>query len=258
MAEEVLVLTVLLRYRLVIDIGRRGGPLLTGLAAGAVLVAAVALATPAGTPDTSRLDVGGAALARTVPSPGAVVPSPLAVPSVTVPPPVTPAATPNSPPPPTTTEATIPEATTGTPAPERVDAAVEVAPEPDPPASGAGFAAAVIAATNLERAAAGCDDLRTDSRLTAAAQGHSEDMAEHGYFSHTGRDGSSFADRISAQGHPAPGGENIALGQSGAAEVVTAWMNSPGHRANILDCSFTSIGVGFDGRGSYWTQDFGR
>jgi Uncharacterized protein with SCP/PR1 domains len=78
------------------------------------------------------------------------------------------------------------------------------------------------------------------------------------YFTHDSRDGRRFSDRIRAQGDPEPGGENIAYGQHSAAEVVQDWMNSPSHRRNILDCSFTRIGVGFDRRGEYWVQDFGR
>ena len=113
-------------------------------------------------------------------------------------------------------------------------------------------------ATNAARARNGCGALTSDRRLNVAAQGHSEDMAANDYFSHTGQDGSSFADRIRAAGHPSPGGENIAQGQEDADEVVQAWMDSPGHRRNILDCAYTSIGVGYEPGGRYWTQDFGR
>jgi uncharacterized protein YkwD len=83
-------------------------------------------------------------------------------------------------------------------------------------------------------------------------------MAENDYFEHDGRDGSSFAERIEAQGYPSPGGENIAQGQPNAQAVVAAWLKSPGHRANIENCSFTAIGVGLAGGERYWTQDFGR
>lgn len=100
---------------------------------------------------------------------------------------------------------------------------------------------AVLAATSVERTDAGCGPLQPDARLRAAAQ----DMAENGYFSHTARDGRAFDERIRAAGHPAPGGENVAQGQDDAAEVVAAWMGSPGHRRNILNCSFVTLGVGF-------------
>jgi uncharacterized protein YkwD len=119
-------------------------------------------------------------------------------------------------------------------------------------------AADVVAATNSERARAGCRPLAVDPRLTAAAQDHAEDMAANDYFSHTGRDGRSFADRIRDAGHPRPAAENIAQGQPDAAAVVDAWMDSPGHRRNILDCSLTTIGVGHAGPRHYWVQAFGR
>ncbi|MFC9117117.1 CAP domain-containing protein [Streptomyces sp. NPDC057092] len=79
-----------------------------------------------------------------------------------------------------------------------------------------------------------------------------------GYFSHTGRDGSTFADRARAQGHPSPGAENIARGQGSAASVMEARMNSPGHRANILNCSLTGLGVGVVSSDWTWTQVFGH
>jgi uncharacterized protein YkwD len=127
-----------------------------------------------------------------------------------------------------------------------------------PPASaGGGVIGAVVAATNAQRQAAGCPALRTDNRLNAAAQRHSADMADRATLSHTGGDGSSFDERVQAAGYPAPAAENVAFGQSSPARVVAAWMDSAGHRRNILDCSYTAIGVGYDPRGHYWTQDFG-
>jgi uncharacterized protein YkwD len=116
----------------------------------------------------------------------------------------------------------------------------------------------VVDLVNAERAKAGCRALIVDQRLVAAAQAHSTDMAVNDYFSHTSPDGSTFADRIRAAGYPSPGAENIAKGYRSADEVMAAWMRSKGHRANILDCTLTAIGVGLDTRGSYWTQDFGR
>ncbi len=75
--------------------------------------------------------------------------------------------------------------------------------------------------------------------------------------SHTGSNGSSFDERVRAAGYPRPAAENVAFGQSSADIVVAAWMDSEGHRRNILNCEYTAIGVGFDQRGNYWTQDFG-
>ncbi|MFE2236226.1 CAP domain-containing protein [Streptomyces sp. NPDC059442] len=117
----------------------------------------------------------------------------------------------------------------------------------------------VVRLVNVERAAAGCKALTVDADLTDAAQEYSDAMAATGNFSHTGTDGTQPQDRIEAAGYTwSRSGENIAKGQADAAAVVDAWMNSPGHRANILNCGFTEIGVGVstDG-GPWWTQDFG-
>jgi uncharacterized protein YkwD len=118
---------------------------------------------------------------------------------------------------------------------------------------------AVIRLTNEERAAAGCSPLRADSRLRTAARRHSMDMGAHDYFSHTSRNGDTFADRIEAAGYPDPGAENIARGYPTAAAVMKGWMNSEGHRANILNCGLGAVGVGvyLGPGGPWWTQDFG-
>jgi uncharacterized protein YkwD len=115
----------------------------------------------------------------------------------------------------------------------------------------------VVALANMARAEAGCGELQVDERLTEAAQAHSDDMAAQGYFSHTSLDGRTLADRLLAVGFPSPGGENIAQGQRSALEVHDAWMGSEGHRANILNCDFTTIGVGLHAGTWTWTQDFG-
>ncbi|MEV5569391.1 CAP domain-containing protein [Spirillospora sp. NPDC052269] len=119
--------------------------------------------------------------------------------------------------------------------------------------------AAVFQLTNKQRAKAGCSPLRLDARLTRAARLHSQDMAAHNYFSHDSQNGDSPWDRIARQGYSQPGAENIAKGYSDAASVMKGWMNSPGHRANILNCGLKALGVGrADGSGgTLWTQDFG-
>jgi uncharacterized protein YkwD len=118
---------------------------------------------------------------------------------------------------------------------------------------------AVIRLTNAERAKAGCTALRTDARLALAARRHSADMAAKGYFDHNSQDGTTPWTRMERAGYSSPGAENIAMGQRTAAEVMNSWMNSPGHRANILNCKLRAIGVGIarGGTGLYWTQDFG-
>jgi uncharacterized protein YkwD len=83
-------------------------------------------------------------------------------------------------------------------------------------------------------------------------------MATKKYFSHTSQDGRTFDVRMREAGYPKPGGENIAMGYPNAAAVVDGWMKSTGHRENIENCSFTTMGVGLDTRGNYWTQNFGR
>ncbi|WAU81686.1 CAP domain-containing protein [Streptomyces sp. Qhu-G9] len=122
-------------------------------------------------------------------------------------------------------------------------------------------AAEVVALTNAERAAAGLPPLAEDPLLTRAAQAHSADMVARAFYSHTSPDGSEPWHRASAAGSTRRTiGENIACGQRSPAEVVRGWMDSPGHRANILKPAFTHIGVGFAGGGSagtYWTQLFG-
>lgn len=128
-------------------------------------------------------------------------------------------------------------------------------------------AAQVVELVNNERAQAGCPPLQISSQLAAAALGHSKDMADNDYFSHTSLDGRAFWQRIEAQGYSFwSAGENIAAGYQTPAAVMAGWMDSSGHRANILDCDFKDIGVGYyylaNDSGDlnyrhYWTQDFG-
>ncbi|MDX3667269.1 CAP domain-containing protein [Streptomyces europaeiscabiei] len=119
----------------------------------------------------------------------------------------------------------------------------------------------VITLTNAERTAAGLPPLSPDPLLTNAAQAHSADMVARAFYAHTSPDGSEPWHRAAAAGSTRRSiGENIACGQRSAAEVVRGWMDSPGHRANILKPGFTHIGVGFAGggaAGTYWTQLFG-
>jgi uncharacterized protein YkwD len=128
------------------------------------------------------------------------------------------------------------------------------------PAGNAAFEAQVVTLVNAERAGAGCAAVAVDDRLTTAARAHSADMASRDYFSHTTPEGVDFATRISAAGYRWSGaGENIAKGQRTPQDVMTSWMSSPGHRANILNCGFKNLGVGVaaDATGALlWTQDF--
>ncbi|MFC7844721.1 CAP domain-containing protein [Streptomyces sp. NPDC001046] len=120
-------------------------------------------------------------------------------------------------------------------------------------------AAQVLALVNEERAKVGCSPVAANSALAGLAQNYSEDMAKRGFFDHTDPDGRTPWDRAEKAGISNLGGENIARGQADAAAVMDAWMNSPGHRANILNCDFKTLGVGVElgSGGPWWTQNFG-
>lgn len=113
--------------------------------------------------------------------------------------------------------------------------------------------------TNVQRAQHGCTALRVDTRLRTAARLHSADMRDRNYFDHNSQDGRSPWDRIKAAGYTTPGAENIAKGYPTAAAVIQGWMNSPGHRENILNCKLKAVGIGvaYGSGGPWWTQDFG-
>jgi uncharacterized protein YkwD len=103
--------------------------------------------------------------------------------------------------------------------------------------------------------------LAWNCKLENAAQSHSSSMAENNYFDHTGLDGSSPGDRISAAGYNwKTYGENIAAGYQDAQSVMQSWLTSSGHCANIMNANFKEVGVGMvnssDSYGTYWTQVF--
>lgn len=101
-------------------------------------------------------------------------------------------------------------------------------------------------------------------KLEAAAENHSKDMAENGYFSHTGPDGVGIQQRISNQDYVWQAvGENIAAGQSSASAVVAGWLESPGHCRNIMNNAFTEMGMAEASNSetrysTYWTQTLGN
>ncbi|MFE3789846.1 CAP domain-containing protein [Streptomyces goshikiensis] len=119
--------------------------------------------------------------------------------------------------------------------------------------------AAVVTLVNQERAQAGCGPVRANPPLATLASAFSKDMAVRGFFDHTDPDGNTPWVRAQNAGIGGLGGENIARGQGDAESVMKAWMNSPGHKANILNCEFRTLGVGayFADGGPWWTQDFG-
>ncbi|WP_461030922.1 CAP domain-containing protein, partial [Streptomyces sparsus] len=131
--------------------------------------------------------------------------------------------------------------------------------KPTQPGKNATVEAQILALVNAERAKAGCQPVKADRKLDELAADFSRDMAVRGFFSHTSPDGESPWDRADAAGVTNLGGENIARGQADAEAVMEAWMQSPGHRANILNCDYKTMGVGahFEPGGPWWTQNFG-
>ncbi|WP_019891106.1 sigma-70 family RNA polymerase sigma factor [Streptomyces purpureus] len=214
---------------------------------------------------------GGTAHLLTAPEDGEKEAAPVAA----VPPPASPAHAIQSPPPsptpsasPSPSKSPTPSASPSppktarpspTPTPSRTTA--KPTPKPAPPGEASTSDARKVAElVNAERAKAGCGPVGTNSKLATAAQRHSEDMAARDYFDHTSPDGTDPGDRITAAGYRwSTYGENIARGQRGPAQVMDSWMNSSGHRANILNCSFKEMGVGIhEGSGGpWWTQAFG-
>ncbi|WP_245158862.1 CAP domain-containing protein [Blastococcus sp. TF02A_35] len=167
------------------------------------------------------------------------------------------------PPPPAEAPAPVEEPAPEPTAPTTAAAPVAQAPRvaaaaPAPAPSGSSREAAVIALVNQQRAAAGCGPLVADAGLAAVAAAHSADMRDRGYFDHVDPSGQDPFDRARSAGQAARA-ENIAMGQRDAAAVMDAWMNSAGHRANILDCDLSRLGVGVadGGNGPWWTQLFG-
>lgn len=157
-----------------------------------------------------------------------------------------PAATPTEEP--TTTPSAKP-----TPTPtQSADAPVTVSAE-------AAAEAAVLKLVNEQRALVGCSPVAANSALSELAENFSTQMATEDFFDHTDPNGATPWDRAEKLGITNLGGENIARGQADAAAVMDAWMNSPGHKANILNCDFKTLGVGvhFGTGGPWWTQDFG-
>ena len=115
----------------------------------------------------------------------------------------------------------------------------------------------VVRLINIERASNGLNALEHDWQLSRVARYKSQDMHDKSYFSHTSPTyGSPFQMMKDFGISYKSAGENIAKGQRTPKEVVNAWMNSQGHRANILNKSFTKIGVGYVPDGNYWTQMF--
>jgi uncharacterized protein YkwD len=148
--------------------------------------------------------------------------------------------------------------------------ATQEPPAPLSPPAGGGSANTqerqVLDLTNAARRQNGCGPLSLADSLVKAAERHASDMVRRHYMDHNDPDGKSAFDRMEASGfHGSAMGENIAAGYDTAQRVFAAWMQSDGHRKNILNCNYNKIGIGYDpgqvkpdyGNGS-WVQDFGR
>ncbi|TRM11611.1 hypothetical protein FH966_07835 [Lentibacillus cibarius] len=119
------------------------------------------------------------------------------------------------------------------------------------------FEQQVVELTNKERTARGLEPLKVDAELSKVAREKSRDMATSNYFSHNSPNYGSPFDMMKQFGISySTAGENIAKGQRTPQQVVEAWMNSEGHRKNILKPEFTHIGVGYVEQGNHWTQQF--
>ncbi|MFD3536112.1 CAP domain-containing protein [Streptomyces sp. NPDC058664] len=230
--------------------------------------------TPAG--DSIFVDPGKSAGTSTGTTSGRTA-SPSATPSKKPSPKATPKATPKpTPPKPTPTKPAATKPAPTVPAKPRITAPPSTeapAPKPAPTteapvektqaastANRSGAAEAeVLRLVNVERAQVGCSPVNASAGLAALAGAFSADMAARGFFDHTDPDGATPWERAEKAGVSGLGGENIARGQADAAAVMDSWMNSDGHRANILNCDFTTLGVGvhFGDGGPWWTQNFG-
>ena len=160
---------------------------------------------------------------------------------------------------PSTTPQQKPESTPSTPSttPQQKP---ESTPEQKPSTDFSSYQQQVLDLVNAERTKRGISALTLDSNLSSVATKNSQDMVNKNYFDHTSPTYGSPFDMMKQFGISyRTAGENIAKGQKTPQEVVTAWMNSEGHRKNILNPNFTNLGVGIakDSKGTtYWTQMF--
>lgn len=139
------------------------------------------------------------------------------------------------------------QSTTGAQIPLSPTPVTPVVPTPQNPANNTSFATLL----NNVRLSNGSGPVTYDARLGRAAELHAQDMVANDYFSHTGQNGSTAGDRISAQGYQwRTYGENIAQGQATQQEAMDGWTNSPGHHANNINPAFENFGLGRAGDGA--------
>jgi uncharacterized protein YkwD len=207
-------------------------------------------ASPTGGSDPSPQERTSAPASQgDAPSNAPVTTPPASRPAAPAPPPATPSAQP------TTAPSSSASATTTAPSPS----ATPSASASQPATADTSPEGQVLTLVNVERAKIGCSPLVMDQPLAKLAEDFTKDMAQRNFFDHTDPDGDDPWERAKLAGITDLGGENIARGQADVQAVMAAWMNSPGHRANILNCDYTTLGVGihFGPGGPWWTQDFG-
>jgi uncharacterized YkwD family protein len=121
------------------------------------------------------------------------------------------------------------------------------------------YASEVLNLVNVERSKAGLKPLKMNATLNKSAQAKAKDMHDKKYFDHNSPTYGTPFQMMNKFGYKySYAGENIAYGQRSPKEVMQAWMNSAGHRANILSSNFTEIGIGYVADGNYWVQQFGK
>ncbi|MCM6775270.1 CAP domain-containing protein [Nocardia sp. CDC159] len=144
----------------------------------------------------------------------------------------------------------------------------EPAPAPGAVEGEAAWEKQVLDLFNAERRKKGCQPLRVDERLTRAARLHNKDMRDRRFFDHFSPDGRDWEQRARAQGYQGEVSENIGMGAPDPREIMNGWMSSPGHRENLLNCSWKSTGIGalkgnprrgnsLLDQGPWWTAMFG-
>ncbi|TCZ75342.1 hypothetical protein E0485_17740 [Paenibacillus albiflavus] len=154
-----------------------------------------------------------------------------------------------------TSQTQYPQPTNQTHSPQPPSQTPSQTPNPGQSADSSQFAQQVLDLVNQERSKAGLQPLTMNSALSKMAMDKAQDMINNNYFDHQSPTYGSPFDMMRSYGiNYSTAGENIAKGQSSPTEVMNAWMNSPGHRANILGSGFTQIGIAYYNRA--WVQEF--
>jgi uncharacterized protein YkwD len=231
-------------------------------------------ATPAATPTATSPVKGGKPTATPTQAASATpTRTPTAIPTATATVTLAPTPTATAPPVPTTTPTLSPTSTptlapTLTPLPTPTATTTPSGNPISTSINSLAFSTQVLDQLNAQRLANGCAPLASNQLLWNAAQRFAYHLASNGYLSHTGKDGSTTSSRVEAEGYTwTILAENVGAGYDTPTAIVTGWMNSPGHRANILNCALTQVGIGYyyinpdpnqvTNYQHYWVADFG-